>query len=68
MKNPISISDIVFFMVAVTLCIMTVMWKVSSEQFLTVVSMVFSAFYVHKAQNKIVPPPQNSSLKSQENK
>ena len=55
MKTPISISDIVFFMIALTLCASTILWKVSTEQFLTVASMVFSAFYVHKAQNKNNP-------------
>lgn len=47
--KPISIADIVFFMIALTFCVITIKWVISSEQFLTVVGMVFSAFYVHKA-------------------
>lgn len=50
--KPISMADIVFFMIALTFCVITIKWTISSEQFLTVVGMVFSAFYVHKAQIK----------------
>lgn len=53
--KQLSIADIVFFMIALTFCIITIQWVISSEQFLTVVGMVFSAFYVHKAQNKDLP-------------
>lgn len=52
MKTPISIADIVFFMIALTLCLLAIMGRISPEQFLTVVGTVFGAFYVHKANKQ----------------
>lgn len=59
--KPISIADIVFFMIALTFCILSILWKISAEQFLTVVSMVFSAFYVHKANKGNIQSEPNTS-------
>lgn len=47
-----SISDIVFFMIASTLCYLAATWTPIDERFLAISSTVFGAFYVHKAQNK----------------
>lgn len=47
-----SISDIVFFMIAFTLCYLAGTWTPIDERFLAISSTVFGAFYVHKAQNK----------------
>ena len=51
MKSP-SVSDIVFFMVASTLCYLAIVGKPVDPQFLVIVGNVFGAFYVHKAQTK----------------
>lgn len=53
----ISIADIVFFMIATTVCYLAVIGNITPEQFLSIATMVFSAFYVHKAQNKPTTEP-----------
>lgn len=50
--KPVSIADIVFFMIASTICYLAVVGKPVDPQFLVIVGNVFGAFYVHKAQNK----------------
>lgn len=53
--KKISVSDVVFVMIATTICYLAIIGKLSSEQFLNIASMVFAAYYVHKAQNRIIP-------------
>lgn len=53
----ISIADIVFFMIAFTVCYLSIIGNITPEQFLSIATMVFSAFYVHKAQNKPITDP-----------
>lgn len=55
----ISIADIVFFMIASTVCYLSIVGQITPDQFLTIASMVFSAFYVHKAQNKTLTEETN---------
>lgn len=52
--KPISISDIVFFMIASTLCFLALTGKATVDQFLGIAGIVFGSFYVHKAQNKTI--------------
>lgn len=59
----ISIADIVFFMIASTVCYLAIIWQITPEQFLSIATMVFSAFYVHKAQNKTLPITEESNGK-----
>ena len=60
--RTISIADIVFFMVASTLCYMAIIWQITGEQFLWIAGIVFWSFYVHKAnQNKVQSEPNTSS-------
>lgn len=47
-----SISDIVFFMIATTVCYLAINGRITAEQFLGIAWIVFWSFYVHKAQNK----------------
>lgn len=47
--KAVSIADIVFFMVASTLCYLVIDGKPVDPQFLVLVGNVFGAFYVHKA-------------------
>ena len=56
----ISIADVVFFMIASTVCYLAIIGNITPEQFLSIATMVFSAFYVHKAQNKPITDPNTS--------
>lgn len=47
-----SIADVVFFMIASTICYLAIVEKISPEQFLWIAWIAFGSFYVHKAQNK----------------
>lgn len=58
--TTLSISDLVFFEIATTLCILAISWRASVEQFLWIAGIVFGAYYVHKAQNK-TPPVENNN-------
>lgn len=63
----ISIADVVFFMIASTVCYLSIIGNITPEQFLSIATMVFSAFYVHKAQNKPITDPNtvNTTTNSQ---
>lgn len=59
----ISVADIVFFMIATTVCYLAINGRITAEQFLGIAWIVFWSFYVHKAQNKTLPITEESNGK-----
>ena len=64
MKYP-SVADIVFFMIALTLCYLAIVGKPIDPQFLILAGTVVGSFYTHKAQIKTDIDPYKSSTYNQ---
>lgn len=60
MKPP-SVADIVFLMIATTLCYLAISEKPIDPQFLILAGAVVGSFYTHKAQTKDATEPNTSS-------
>lgn len=54
MKNLLSATKIVFIITATTICVAFFMNKVSEQAFLSLATMVFSAYYVKNTVDKPV--------------
>ena len=55
-----SATKIVLLLMAISLVWLTAFWKVSGEQFLSIATMVFMAYYVDK-KNTTPPDPSTST-------
>jgi hypothetical protein len=50
----LSISKLVFLLVAITVCWLVIEWRMTVDQFMNIVMMVFGSYYVQKANDKTV--------------
>lgn len=59
--KPLSVADVVFFMVAATVCYLAALGKPIDPLFLGIAGGVFGAFYNHKSNKTIENTEPNTS-------